>query len=200
VVEVLTALKISVFCFWVLTPCGFSGRHQRFGEIAPCILVEIDAFHISLLPPSSGRWMKCAPLKRRSVFTRPHVSMSQKSYLHTVSIFRAEARDSMYLRNFGTYLRIHTKSQPIMTSSQWIEINNRTTPSKVPWLLPHPSFLIIFLKPFICIVSVNHFFIVPFISYTPFSPFQFSAHCHPFIGSYIFTHNMYCSPVIKLSR
>jgi hypothetical protein len=31
--DVLTALKMSKFIFWVATPCGLVGRHQRFGGI-----------------------------------------------------------------------------------------------------------------------------------------------------------------------
>jgi hypothetical protein len=30
--EVLTAVKMSVFIFWVVTPCGPVGRYQSFGE------------------------------------------------------------------------------------------------------------------------------------------------------------------------
>jgi hypothetical protein len=30
--EVLTALKMTVLFFWVVTPCRLIGRYQRFGE------------------------------------------------------------------------------------------------------------------------------------------------------------------------
>jgi hypothetical protein len=30
--EVLTAVKMSVLVFWVLTPYGFADRYYRFGE------------------------------------------------------------------------------------------------------------------------------------------------------------------------
>jgi hypothetical protein len=30
--QVLTAVKMPMLVFWVVTPCGFVGRHQRFGE------------------------------------------------------------------------------------------------------------------------------------------------------------------------
>jgi hypothetical protein len=30
--EVLTAMKMSMFVFWVVTPCGLVSRFQRFGE------------------------------------------------------------------------------------------------------------------------------------------------------------------------
>jgi hypothetical protein len=29
--EILTAVKMSIFVFWVLTPCGLVGRYHRFG-------------------------------------------------------------------------------------------------------------------------------------------------------------------------
>jgi hypothetical protein len=30
--EVLTSVKMSMFVFWVVTPCGLVGRYHRFGE------------------------------------------------------------------------------------------------------------------------------------------------------------------------
>jgi hypothetical protein len=30
--DVLTAVKMLMFVFWVVTPCGFVGRYQRIGE------------------------------------------------------------------------------------------------------------------------------------------------------------------------
>jgi hypothetical protein len=30
--EVLTAVKMSILVFWVVTPCGLVGRYQRFGR------------------------------------------------------------------------------------------------------------------------------------------------------------------------
>jgi hypothetical protein len=30
--EVLTTVKISLLIFWGVTPCGLTGRYQRFGE------------------------------------------------------------------------------------------------------------------------------------------------------------------------
>jgi hypothetical protein len=36
-----------------------------------------------------------------------------------VLVFSAEDEDSMFLRNAGIYLRIHTASQPRRTSATW---------------------------------------------------------------------------------
>jgi hypothetical protein len=37
--EILMAVKISIFFFWVATPCGLVGRYQRFGG-AYCLLLQ----------------------------------------------------------------------------------------------------------------------------------------------------------------
>jgi hypothetical protein len=39
--EVLTAVKMSMLFFWVVTPCGLVGRYQRFGETCLIFYLQV---------------------------------------------------------------------------------------------------------------------------------------------------------------
>lgn len=46
--DVLTAMRISVLVFWLVTPRGLVGRHQRFGEHAVSIWAKYGDSHLTL--------------------------------------------------------------------------------------------------------------------------------------------------------
>jgi hypothetical protein len=52
--EVLTAVNMSILVFWVVTPCGLSGRYQSFGgKILP---LEMETVGSSETLVSNGKY------------------------------------------------------------------------------------------------------------------------------------------------
>jgi hypothetical protein len=51
--ETLTAVKMSILVFWVVTPCGLVDRYQRFGDGGSMLLRNIGIYlrvHVALQP------------------------------------------------------------------------------------------------------------------------------------------------------
>jgi hypothetical protein len=56
--EVLTAVKMSMLVFWVVTPCGLVRRYQRFGETycLQLLYMETVCFSETLVSAYKSTW------------------------------------------------------------------------------------------------------------------------------------------------